>query len=445
MLAKAQQYVKDKFNGEIIEYIDTKSKATFKCNNNHTFTKSYNQVRYGFWCNECRKILNYNKIKNIIESKQGKCLFSEYVDHASKYNIQCKNNHLWSTTYTSIVRQNTWCPQCSGSAKLSIDIAKNIAKERKGECLSNEYKDLLTKLEWKCNYNHKWKANLNSVKNVNSWCPYCNVNTGEEITRNIMELLFEDKFIRCRPKWLNGLELDGYCESKKIAFEYDGKQHFEFIKMFHQNQEGFEDRLMKDKQKNELCEMNHIILLRIPYNVKFDEIKSYIINKSEEKNLIVPKKEIEIDYKTFINIYTQNDDKYEELKKIVESKGVNIIDKKYVSSKSKIKLKCKNMHEWETTPHDIKNKRRICFQCPYCSKKKKYTLEEMHKLAKEHEGYCLSNVYVNNKTKLKWECKQGHIWETQPSLILKGCWCAICNNLWNQKKKVKTINTLTTE
>ena len=191
-LAKAQQYIKDTYNGELLEYKNVNSYAKFKCINDHIFTKSYCAVSQGFWCIECKKNIAkkvfYDKLKNIIESKGGKCLFTEYVDHTSKFNIQCEINHTFTSTYRCIMIDKSWCSHCSKTAKLSIDVAKNIAIERKGECLSTEYKNHKGKLEWKCYYGHVWKTCLSHIKNNNSWCPQCNINIGEEITRNILNV-----------------------------------------------------------------------------------------------------------------------------------------------------------------------------------------------------------------------------------------------------------------
>jgi len=53
-----------------------------------------------------------------------------------------------------------------------------------------------------------------------------------------------------RPKFLEGLELDGYCEELKMAFEYDGEQHFKYPNWFHnKSQEAFE-KLQADDTKN---------------------------------------------------------------------------------------------------------------------------------------------------------------------------------------------------
>jgi hypothetical protein len=47
--------------------------------------------------------------------------------------------------------------------------------------------------------------------------------------------------------------------------------------------------------------------------------------------------------------------------------------------------------------------------------------------ANKKGGKCLSTVYVNSQTKLKWQCAKGHIWEAKPNTIQQGHWCKICH------------------
>ncbi|MAW63646.1 MAG: hypothetical protein CL473_06650 [Acidobacteria bacterium] len=50
--------------------------------------------------------------------------------------------------------------------------------------------------------------------------------------------------------------------------------------------------------------------------------------------------------------------------------------------------------------------------------------------SKAHDGVCLSTVYVNSKAKLRWRCAEGHEWESTPSnmeqRVKKGYWCTKC-------------------
>jgi len=51
----------------------------------------------------------------------------------------------------------------------------------------------------------------------------------------------------------------------------------------------------------------------------------------------------------------------------------------------------------------------------------------MQEIAIARGGYCLSTEYINNKTKLSWECNEGHTWMARPSDVKNnGTWCAVC-------------------
>jgi len=62
----------------------------------------------------------------------------------------------------------------------------------------------------------------------------------------------------------------------------------------------------------------------------------------------------------------------------------------------------------------------------------------MHTLAKKRNGECLSQNYFNNKTKMRWRCKERHIWEATPGHIKQGTWCPKCG-----RKKVRLSNKST--
>ena len=43
---------------------------------------------------------------------------------------------------------------------------------------------------------------------------------------------------------------------------------------------------------------------------------------------------------------------------------------------------------------------------------KKLTLNDAKKSAQQMDGECLSTIYINNNTKMKWKCVNKHIWES---------------------------------
>ncbi|CAG8559855.1 42297_t:CDS:2 [Gigaspora margarita] len=70
--------------------------------------------------------------------------------------------------------------------KLTLDIAKEIAYSRGGECLSERYINSKTSMLWKCAKGHEWFAKLSRVKNDKTWCPICAVEN--QRTRTIEDM-----------------------------------------------------------------------------------------------------------------------------------------------------------------------------------------------------------------------------------------------------------------
>ena len=113
----------------------------------------------------------------------------------------------------------------------------------------------------------------------------------------------------------------------------------------------------------------------------------------------------------------------EEMQKLAKERGGKCLSEKYINIDTKLKWECEKGHQWETTPNSI----RQGAWCPVCAiNHKKNTIDEMQKLAKLKGGKCLSEKYINAKTKLKWECTKGHQWEAVPSSIKRGSWCTKC-------------------
>src|SRR3954468_17708030 len=98
---------------------------------------------------------------------------------------------------------------------------------------------------------------------------------GEALTREILkEALPNDVFTKPRHlKWLPKLELDFYCEEKKLALEYQGIQHYEYVPFFHGevNIEKFEQQQARDQRKRSCAKAAGVTLIEVPYTVAFDK------------------------------------------------------------------------------------------------------------------------------------------------------------------------------
>ena len=109
---------------------------------------------------------------------------------------------------------------------------------------------------------------------------------GELECKRVLENIFRMPFKKDRPDFLknnvNGgynLELDLVNYDLGLAVEYSGKQHYEFTKFFHKNHEHFLNQKYRDEIKRMKCKDYGLVLIEVPYNVKIDDIDSYIRNE----------------------------------------------------------------------------------------------------------------------------------------------------------------------
>lgn len=259
-------------------------KMKFKCENGHIFESHFSVMKYhNQWCNICSRYkYNLDYINNFVKDI-GKCLSNEYKAASKPMLWECNCGHQWTSSFIHI-KNGHWCYPCSLKIrnqpyKYNInDVYKYINKNYpKGKCLSIKYNNVFEKMQFQCEKKHIWKTNFKSIKNGH-WCPYC-FYKNEQQCRSIIESLTNSEFSKCKPTFLNGLELDGYNEKLRIAFEYNGEYHYYFVKHHHRNNiKRFILRVCRDKIKRYLCEQEGIYLITIPY---------YITNKKDfiEKKL----------------------------------------------------------------------------------------------------------------------------------------------------------------
>ncbi|KUF84963.1 hypothetical protein AM587_10000116 [Phytophthora nicotianae] len=101
----------------------------------------------------------------------------------------------------------------------------------------------------------------------NSDCLSCLLKS-EACARKTFEELFPGKmFEKVRLSFMEGLDLDGYCEELSMAFEYDGIQHDIEKAHFHHTPTAFMEQLKREALKNVICQKYGIKLVRIPSRI----------------------------------------------------------------------------------------------------------------------------------------------------------------------------------
>jgi hypothetical protein len=254
-------------------YINSSENMSWKCSDGHIWSTTFHRIRQGSWCLKCyheNRKLTIEECQEFAKNKGGICLSETYDGCMDKMPWKCAKNHIWRTSFDSIKSGCSWCPECQ---KLTIEECREYALSKNGECLSETYLNSEHKMSWKCSKSHTWNATFHSIKQ-GSWCPECSSNKSEKLCREIFEKLLMEPFPTQRPQWLEKLELDGYNEELNIAFEYNGKQHYEYIPHFHNNDpEKFELQQLRDIKKYSLCKKKGINLIIIPYQYSYQKPK----------------------------------------------------------------------------------------------------------------------------------------------------------------------------
>ena len=128
----------------------------------------------------------------------------------------------------------------------------------------------------------------------------------------------------------------------------------------------------------------------------------------------------------------QNKNKLYELQRIASIKDGACLSDEYQGLKTKLIWQCKEGHRWLANPESI------IYQhawCPLCAGNKKLTMTDIHRIAKFRGGRCLSSKYINSKEKMLWECSNGHRWyATVFSIKIRNSWCPECHKMSKHKK-----------
>ena len=217
------------------------------------------------------------EVKDFI-SKEGKgiCLSDVYIHNKSPLKWKCgKCEHIFQNSFKNVKYLENWCPCCSGKLNNNICVARKIAEERGGLCLSTVYKNNKTNLTWKCGKcNHIWEARLDRVK-TETWCPKCNQSYGEKKISNSLTLLNINYKQECVFDTLKNRRFDFYLHEFGMLIEFDGIQHFQINGIYTPNKDSLEKTQNKDVEKTLFCIRNNIKLLRICYK-NINEIDYYI-------------------------------------------------------------------------------------------------------------------------------------------------------------------------
>ena len=297
------------------------------------------------------------------------------------YSCNC-GNEAQSPADNFLKKKVFACKKCN--AKLINQITKPISTskikkeiEDKGyEIVSHNHQNNITDSLWtlKCKNGHTFQKKGGGLKTMQS-CPECFVDSHEEfLFRKLIEGHFNTEFPKSHPEWLVNshtnrvLELDLYSKALKLAFEYNGVQHYEPI----YGQDRYLVSLRNDKEKKQRCLENNVKLISIKHmSVKILNKKVFlqkIAEKLKDYNIFISHETINSVSKVEYNVTNKTDLAISELKSLLKKHQREWISGVYSNSSSKINVKCLKCNtEKETSIHTLmclKNKKVTkCSKC----------------------------------------------------------------------------------
>ncbi len=431
-------------------YINAKEKIEIKCllHKKTFFQTSNNHFNSKYPCEDCKTDYKrtlfsdgINGFTNKMESKFGSVFdFTNtiYQNQNTKVKIRCKNckSDIFSTPQSLLNSKGcSYCLQKQTKGEFKTNKLKEIydyVKKIGGKCLSIDYLNNLDNLKFQCEKGHIFYESWADVKYSMRWCKECAPNRliGETLTRMILEHLLTTKLPSTYLRTMGRLQLDGYCNELKVAFEYQGYQHYTKGSYFHNNADEYKKQQARDSQKKLLCKDNGITLIEVfefktirksRISIFVDEIKSLL----NQLGIEYTKTPFVIDLE---RLYKGRESRLFEIAKLeVEKEKATIQD--YIGSESNHIIKCKEGHK---TSKKLSVLKRNGFNCSICNNNNKYlnlkntivqrggTLIDQ-KL--KNKGY--SNIY-------SWVCDKGHKNKTKGQYIVNGHWCKVCQ--YDEKK-----------
>jgi len=102
---------------------------------------------------------------------------------------------------------------------------------------------------------------------------------------DLIKTVFPEVQHHATPEWLKPQHLDVFVPSRKLAFEYQGKQHLEPVYFFG-GQESFENTDNRDRLKAQKCKAKGVILIQWLYAEPID--KATLMEKLGQVGVSIP-------------------------------------------------------------------------------------------------------------------------------------------------------------
>jgi len=323
------------------------------------------------------KHITIEKCNKLANDRGGKFLNIEVNGAYDKLQWQCHNGHIFEKTYYDVFVRGSWCSQCT-SIFYKEELCRAILEALFGSRFPKGFF-----FDWLVNDHGNQMESDGYCKEHNIAFEYHGIQHFKSVGR-----------------FKNNLE----------QRQRDDKRREELYK----------------EHGIKYIEITHRVAKR--NTLKIDErvrrIRKYILFECSRLGIEVPYPDAEIDVS---KIYTADKWRYKEIKEDVERNGMQLESKFYIGTDSKYDLICSNGHRFSLSYSHLKREKLVCPIC-FEEERIKKGNERVKRAILEHGGEIIEGEYRSGKSKLMIRCKEGHEWETSCYSIIKGSWCSECYN-----------------
>ena len=256
----------------------------------------------GSGCPDCGKIKSgLSQRKSFDEVKRELYEQNPNIEIIGEYNgyheyLKCKcllDGCEWESITSNLLNGSAGCPDCRAKAAhdrcalTQQQFVDRMAKENPNYEVVGEYYSAYTPMEFRCRiHNVPFTTSPRTfLYKSGKGCPLCVQSNGEIKMNNILQnhnFEVENQYIFPDCKYINPLRYDGYDKSNRIAYEYQGQQHYYPVDFAGKGQKWAEEQFdvvqKRDAIKREYCKNNNIILIEIPY-WEYDNMENFLIEE----------------------------------------------------------------------------------------------------------------------------------------------------------------------
>lgn len=349
------------------------------------------------------------QIQQFVRRLGGRCVSSEYVNNVTALEFECHDGHRWFSRPTSVLLRGAWCAECRRRPYAAV---VELAREHGGQCLSDTY--VIEGMRWRCASGHEWTSPPDRIRR-GGWCPRC----AGRVTLGDLQTLAALHGGRCLAR-----DLSEGANDALMPFECARGHRFDVRRRcvlrgqwcpVCSKADGAWQRTLALADAH-ATERGGRCLTRTRPEGR-DPCFEWECAKGHR--FAVRRRCVAVGQ--WCPDCAREDSAWEQaVARAAELGGVCLA--RSATAHESVRWRCAAGHVWTNSARKVADGS----WCPRCSGRR-LGIEHMQEMAAEHNGRCLSRKFVDLTTELRWECEKGHRWSAEPmSIRHHGTWCPQC-------------------